>query len=107
MNLVITPRVSEKAYGLAEEKNTYVFVVPLSANKIELKKAVQGHYEVDVTNINIVRTKGKLKKSYTKGKTVKGHRKDTKKAYVTIKEGQTIPVFAAQEQEDKECQLRR
>lgn len=101
MNLVITPRVSEKAYGLAEEKNTYVFVVPLSTNKIELKKVVQEEYEVDVININIVRIKGKLKKSYTRGKTVKGHRKDIKKAYVTIKEGQSIPVFAAQEQEQE------
>lgn len=102
MSMIITPRVSEKAYGQAGDLNTYVFVVPLDANKIEVKKAVEAEYQVNVLKVNIARTDGKLKKSYTKrGKTVKGHRSDIKKAYVTIKEGQTIPVFAAQEEEAK------
>ena len=102
MSMVITPRVSEKAYGQAGELNTYVFVVPLSANKIEVKKAVESEYSVNVLKVNIARIDGKLKKSYTKrGKTVKGNRSDIKKAYVTVKEGQTIPVFAAQEEEAK------
>lgn len=57
---------------------------------------------MSVVKVNIVRQDGKLKKSYTKrGKTVKGNRSDMKKAYVTVKEGQTIPVFAAQEEEAK------
>lgn len=102
MSMIITPKVSEKAYGQAGELNTYVFVVPVSANKIEVKKAVEKQYEVEVTNVNITLLKGKLKKSYTKrGKTIKGNRSDIKKAYVTVKEGQTIPVFAAQEEETK------
>ncbi len=102
MSLIITPRVSEKAYSQAESLNSYIFVVPLSANKIDIKKAVEKEYSVNVTNVNIARIDGKSKKSYTKrGKTVKGNRSDIKKAYVTIKEGQTIPVFAAQEEESK------
>jgi large subunit ribosomal protein L23 len=102
MNLIITPRVSEKAYGQAGSLNTYVFVVPLSANKIEVKKAVETQYEVNVTKVNIVLIDGKSKKSYTKrGRTIKGQRADIKKAYVTIKQGQTIPVFASQEEEAK------
>lgn len=101
MSLVITPRVSEKAYGQAGALNTYVFVVPLSANKIEVKKAIETEYSVEVIDVNITRTSGKTKKSYRKGgRTITGTRSDLKKAYVRIKEGQTIPVFAAQEQEE-------
>lgn len=102
MNFVITPRVSEKAYGQAGSLNTYVFVVPLSANKIEIKKAIEAEYKVEVIDVNITRTQGKVKQSYRKGgRTIKGTRSDLKKAYVRVKEGQTIPVFAAQEQEAK------
>ena len=101
MNLVITPRVSEKAYGQAGALNTYVFVVPLAANKIEVKKAVEDEYGVEVIDVNIARTSGKVKKSYRKGgRTIAGTRSDLKKAYVRVKDGQTIPVFAAQEQEE-------
>jgi large subunit ribosomal protein L23 len=101
MNLVITPRVSEKAYGQAGTLNTYVFVVPLTANKIEVKKAVEDEYGVEVIDVNIARTSGKVKKSYRKGgRTIAGTRSDLKKAYVRVKDGQTIPVFAAQEQEE-------
>lgn len=101
MSLVITPRVSEKAYGQAGELNTYVFVVPLSANKIEVKKAIEKEYSVEVIDVNIARINGKVKKSYRKGgRTISGSRSDLKKAYVRVKEGQTIPVFAAQEQEE-------
>lgn len=102
MNLVITPRVSEKAYGQAGALNTYVFVVPLTANKIEVKKAIESEYSVEVLDVNIVRTNGKTKKSYRKGgRTITGSRAVTKKAYVRVKDGQTIPVFAAQEEEKK------
>ncbi len=77
-------------------------MVPLNANKVTVKQAVQKEYSVDVVDVNIVRQDGKSKKSYRKGgRTVNGKRSDFKKAYVRIKEGQTIPVFAAQEQEAK------
>ena len=100
MNLVITPRVSEKAYGQASALNTYVFVVPLGANKIAVKRAIETEYSVDVIDVNIARISGKTKNSYRKGgRTIVGTRSDTKKAYVRIKDGQTIPVFAAQEEE--------
>ncbi len=102
MNIVITPRVSEKAYSLSGA-NTYVFVVPLSSNKIEIKKAIETEYSVNVKSVNIVRQDGK-KKAAARGKRVRpgvGHRSDHKKAYVTIAEGQSLPVFAEQEGESK------
>jgi large subunit ribosomal protein L23 len=102
MNMVFTPRVSEKAYGQSGSLNTYVFIVPLDANKITVKKAVEALYEVKVLEVNIVRQNGKTKKTYKKGgKATVGTRADIKKAYVKVAEGQTIPVFAAQEEEKK------
>lgn len=102
MNLLITPRVSEKSYDLVNKRNTYVFVVPLSTNKIEVKKAVQADYKVEVIKVNIASIDGKRKRSYLKGgKKIIGNRSDIKKAYVTLKEGQTIPVFASKEEETK------
>ncbi len=103
MNMLISPRVSEKAYELSSEKNTFVFIVPLTANKIEVKKAVESEYSVEVVSVNILKQDGK-KKAAIKGKRQRpgvGKRSDFKKACVTLKEGQTIPVFAAQEGEDK------
>ncbi len=103
MNMLLSPRVSEKAYELSSEKNTFVFIVPLTANKIEVKKAVESEYSVEVVSVNILKQDGK-KKAAIKGKRQRpgvGKRSDFKKAFVTLKEGQTIPVFAAQEGEDK------
>lgn len=100
MSIVIFPRVSEKAYGLATDKNTYVFNVPLTANKSEIQTEVESLYSVKVETINIVRMKGKIKRSVKKGgRQVYGKRADFKKAYVVVAKGQTIPVFAAKEGE--------
>lgn len=102
MSLVITPRMSEKAYGSATDKNTYVFVVPMSANKNEIKQAVQELYEVTVVTVNVVKQDGKPKQTYRKrGGRVNGKRSDFKKAYVRVAEGQTIPVFAALDESEE------
>ena len=103
MSLVITPRVSEKAYAQATNDNTYVFLVPLSSNKIEIKKAIESEYSVKVLAVNIVRQDGK-KKAAPRGKRQRpgvGYRVDHKKAYIKLAEGQTLPVFATQEGDDK------
>lgn len=102
MSLLIVPRMSEKAYDSAMHKNTYVFVVPLTTNKIEIKKQVEAQYDVKVETVNIVRQNGKLKRTVRKGgKSNTGTRADIKKAYVLLAEGNSIPVFAAQEEEKK------
>jgi large subunit ribosomal protein L23 len=94
--------MSEKAYGSATDKNTYVFNVPLSTNKIEIKKQVEAQYDVKVVTVNIVRQAGKVKRTVRKGgKSITGKRSDFKKAYVLLAEGQSIPVFAAVEEESK------
>lgn len=104
MNFVLYPRVSEKAYAQANSLNTYVFNVSLDTNKIEVKKAVEAQYDVKVESVNIVRTNGKAVNRLVnnRGIRTKGARSDFKKAYVVVAKGQTIPVFAAQEEgEDK------
>lgn len=101
MSFVLYPRVSEKAYAQATALNTYVFNVPLTANKIEVKKLVQSQYDVTVVTVNMVRMAGKAvnRAVNNRGNRSVGKRNDYKKAYVTVAKGQTIPVFASSEEE--------
>jgi large subunit ribosomal protein L23 len=97
--IVLTPRMSEKAYGLSQVRNTYIFDVPAEANKHTVARAVSVQFEVTVENVNITNIKGKAKRTIRKGGRVsKGKQNDTKKAYVTLKEGDTLPIFAAVEE---------
>jgi large subunit ribosomal protein L23 len=86
--MVLTPKISEKAIYLAE-RGIYVFEVPASANKIEVAKAVEAAFKVNVTDVNIVITKGKLKRY----KQIMGRQKDIKKAMVKLKADQKIDLF--------------
>ncbi len=97
---VLKPRLSEKAYGMSQVGSTYVFAVPGDANKLSVASAVADQFEVTVTKVNIMNVKGKAKRTFMnrRGKFVNGVRSDTKKAYVTIKSGQNIPIFAAEEE---------
>ena len=91
--LTLIPRVSEKAYAAAQ-RHTYVFVVPITANKNEIAAAVAKQFEVTVTDVRVLVSKGKVKQSVRKGgRPVKGRRSDTKKAYVTLAEGDSIKIF--------------
>lgn len=99
--ILVTPRTTEKAYAQASEMNTYVFDVPMSANKQEITRAVEEQYEVKVTKVTTVVQKGKSIR-FSRGKNrYPGNttRQDTKKAYVTLAEDNTIPVYGAAEQE--------
>ena len=96
--LILKPRVTEKAYALAQRSNRYVFVVPGSANKLSVAAAVKDQFKVSVEDVNITVIKGKAKQAHKKrGGTIKGRNSDSKRAYVTLKAGDTIPVFAAVE----------
>lgn len=91
--MLINPHMSEKA--VAEAANaTYIFDVPLDANKHEIATTISEYYSVNVTNVRTIIRKGKSIRTYRgRGKFANGSRKDSKKAYVTLAEGQTIPVF--------------
>jgi large subunit ribosomal protein L23 len=99
----IIPRATEKAYGLVSEKNTYVFNVPLTANKQQIVSNVETQFNVKVTAIKTLVQNGKAVR-FSRGKnrypgTTK--RKDLKKAYVTLAEGNSIKVFDEPAPEEK------
>ncbi len=94
MNIIITPRATEKAYGQTV-KNTYVFNVPLTANKQQIAAAVAEEYGVTVKNVSTAVQSGKAVR-FSRGKNRypgTTTRKDSKKAYVTLAEGSSIQVF--------------
>ncbi|MDI6800072.1 MAG: 50S ribosomal protein L23 [Actinomycetota bacterium] len=87
-SIIIKPIVSEKSYELIEQ-GKYTFEVHPDARKIEIKKAVEEMFKVNVTKVNTMSVKGKLKRQ---GRT-SGRRKDIKKAIVTLKKGDKIEFF--------------
>ena len=86
--VLIKPLITEKATNLGIE-NKYAFEIASKANKIEVKKAIEGFYGVKPMKINIIKIKGKkVRYGRTQGRT-----KNTKKAVVTLKQGDKIDVF--------------
>jgi len=101
----LKPRMSEKAYGQSQVSRTYVIDVPATANKDTVAKAVAAQFDVTVQTVNIVNVKGKAKRTVRKGgRPTMGKRSDVKKAYVTLKEGSTLPFFAELEEEAKKAE---
>lgn len=86
LKVILAPHVSEKATMAAEGGNTFVFRVATTATKAEVKSAIEMLFEVEVDAVRTVNVKGKAKRH---GMTM-GKRKDWKKAYVTLKDGQDI-----------------
>lgn len=94
--MLITPLVSDKSYKLAGG-NIYVFVVPLGANKAEVKATIEAeNKDVKVKDVRFMILKGKVK-AVNRGKRSRpgtASRKDIKKAYVTLAEGKIeVPAF--------------
>ena len=101
-HILIYPRATEKAYGQSQ-KNVYVFNVPLDSTKREIAETVEAQYEVKVTTVKTLVQNGKAIR-FNRGKNKypgSTNRKDTKKAYVTLAEGNSIQVFAEPESEEK------
>jgi large subunit ribosomal protein L23 len=84
---VLTPVITEKSTIVAEN-NQIVFEVPLTASKPEIRAAVEQLFNVSVTAVNTILTKGKTKRF--RGRP--GRRSDVKKAVVTLKDGDTIDI---------------
>lgn len=84
---ILSPVITEKATLLSEE-NKVVFRVPMTATKPQIKEAVEALFKVKVTGVNTIRVKGKTKRF----RGIVGQRNDTKKAIVTLAEGQSIDV---------------
>jgi large subunit ribosomal protein L23 len=80
------PWMTEKSTAIRSTANQYVFKVKTSANKIEIKQAIEARFQVKVLSVNTVNVQGKLKR--TRG--ILGRRSNWKKAVVRLQEGDTI-----------------
>lgn len=93
LKILRAPHVSEKASIAMEKTNTLVLKVAKDATKKEIKSAVEKLFEVQVTGVNTLVVKGKVKR---RGQQI-GRRSDWKKAYVTLAEGQNLDLTGVAE----------
>ena len=89
-DVVIAPVVSEKSYEQLE-KNVYVFKVQTSASKPEIRNAIESIFDVTVIKVNTLNRKGKVRRN--RRNNTLGKRADTKRAIVTLAEGDSIQIF--------------
>jgi large subunit ribosomal protein L23 len=89
-DVIIEPIVSEKSYALLDT-GAYTFKVHPDANKIEIRQAVESIFDVTVAKVNTVNRKGKRKRN--RRTSTFGKRPDTKRAIVTLVEGDVIDLF--------------
>ena len=87
-DILLAPVVSEKSYSLLDE-NTYTFLVAKGSNKTEIKIAVEAIFNVKVTGVNTINRQGKKRRT----RFGVGKRPDTKRAIITVAEGQRIDIF--------------
>ena len=87
-DILLAPVISEKSYGLLED-HKYTFIVRPDANKTQIKIAVEKVFGVKVVSVNTANRQGKRKRT----RTGFGKRKDTKRAIVSLAEGDRIDMF--------------
>ena len=87
-DVLIAPVVSEKSYGLLDA-NKYTFLVHPDANKTEIKIAIEKIFDVKVTSVNTMNRQGKARRT----RVGMGRRAATKRAIVSLAEGQSIDIF--------------
>ncbi|GAA2755054.1 50S ribosomal protein L23 [Actinopolymorpha rutila] len=87
-DVLVAPVISEKSYGLLDQ-NKYTFLVSPSANKTQIKIAVEKVFDVKVTEVNTLNRHGKRRRTRYGW----GQRASTKRAIVTVADGQRIDIF--------------
>lgn len=101
---IISPHLTEKTYKLAQELNVYVFKVNKDLNGVQIKELIKAEYKVEALKVRTLVMKGKKARSIrlqSHRKRVFGRRSDFKKALVTLKKGDSIPVFVDATTSDK------
>ncbi len=88
-DIVRIPRITEKGTRLKEQSNVLTFEVRTDANKVQVRKAIEGIFKVKVVDVTTVNISGKKKRMGMR----EGRRSDWKKAYVTLKPGEKIDIF--------------
>jgi len=93
MNVIIKPILTEKATKESELQNRFGFVVEKNANKIQIKKAVEQTYGVTVVAVNTSISRANRSTKYTKNGLITAKTGAYKKAFVQVKEGETIDLY--------------
>ena len=97
-HIIIRPMIGEKATRFIESERKYVFQVDKRANKIDIKRAVQKKFNVEVSKVGVMNYKGKKKNTSVRsnGKVLRtsGFKASWKKAIVTLKEGFSIDLMS-------------
>ncbi len=93
MSILKSPLVTEKISAL-NEKGKYGFIVEETANKVEIKNAVEKMYGVNVERVNTINVLGKKKTRFTKAGTLAGRKPNYKKAIVTLAQGEVIDFYS-------------
>lgn len=92
MDILKKPLVTEKSSSLTEF-NKFVFIVDKTANKLQIKNAVEKMYGVKVTDVNTVNYQGKVRHRQTKTKFLVGRTNSYKKAFITVADGEIIDFY--------------
>jgi large subunit ribosomal protein L23 len=94
MSILLKPIVTEKMTLQGDKFNRYGFIVARNANKLQIKKAVEELYQVTVDSVNTMRYGGKIKSRNTKSGLLTGRTAASKKAVVTLAEGNKIDFYS-------------
>lgn len=93
MSIVIKPIITEKATKQSELSNCFSFFVDTKANKIQIKNAIESKYGVSVLNVNTLVVRPNRTTKFTKNGLISGKTNVFKKAFVQVKEGETIDFY--------------
>ena len=93
MSVIIKPIITEKATKQTESENRFTFFVDVNANKIQIKKAIELQYGVSVLNVNTVVVRADRATKFTKNGLISAKTNRTKKAFVQVKEGESIDFY--------------
>lgn len=94
MSVIIKPVITEKMTMLGDKLQRFAFLVDKKANKLQIKKAVEELYEVNVTSVNTMNYGGDNTGRWTKSGYISGRKNATKKAIVTLAKGETIDFYS-------------
>jgi large subunit ribosomal protein L23 len=97
-SILIKPVISEKSEKGTSKKNQYTFIVDKSANKIEIKKAVEEMYGTNVLDVNTAVMPAKQKSRNTRSGVVRGRVSAYKKAYVTLPAGEELDIYGSSDE---------
>lgn len=94
MDILIRPIITEKANAASEDANCFSFEVYKRANKVEIKKAIESFYGVNVDSVRTMIVPAKRSVRYTKAGMIEGKKSSYKKAIVQVRSGEVIDLYS-------------